>query len=719
MVAWSCSSPMRAPGRRGWPARRSTRPAPRRFPVLSGRAVPGATPSRTARSPRPSSPPSARPRCRRCRRSPASARTSGASYPSGARRRATAADESPLLLGEGVVRLLAVHGEGQRRPAAARRPPLGRSGDARGRRPPGRRPADPCRCSACAPRARAARPTTSSPGSSGATPRRSLAVAPLDDDSTSTAWWPPASPPPTSRPSSPRSCSTHSDGSPFLVEELLAGLVAAGELRLDGDRWTASGGSGPRCPPACATRSSGASRRSTRRRGACSARHRSSAAASTGSCCPASPRWTGARSSTCCGPASTSSSSRSRATASRSGTRSPARPWLGELLPPERRDLAGARVARHRAGQPRPARRRPASSRPISPRRPVRPRPPRTASSRAPSGRSPPARSPPPRPPPVAPARWLRRDDPTSRSTPTSCWSACSSPPASPSRRTRSDRALLARLPAAGAPPAATGRSAPSPWPRAALTAGDARRRDASTPRPRTASRPAPTPALRARVDAVGRRRRARRGRPRRGRARSAALAIEEATATGAARRRVRGAARPRPGGPSRTSTDSDRPGSSRPRRSPQRPGCRAGTCARAGARPRRWPRGDIDALRDTRDLAARYGALVTVAVMDLSLADIALSNFDRDGASPRRAACVEASRALSASPPRPVAHLWLAGAHALAGDDDGDASGDRRRARPRPRRPAHPRRPLRPRADHPGLRRRRPRRAARRCSTR
>ena len=43
------------------------------------------------------------------------------------------------------------------------------------------------------------------------------------------------------------------------------------------------------------------------------------------------------------------------------------------------------------------------------------------------------------------------------------------------------------------------------------------------------------------------------------------------------------------------------------------------------------WVTGDFGAMRATRDLAARYGAHVTVAVMDLNLADVALSNFDRD----------------------------------------------------------------------------------------
>jgi DNA-binding NarL/FixJ family response regulator len=81
------------------------------------------------------------------------------------------------------------------------------------------------------------------------------------------------------------------------------------------------------------------------------------------------------------------------------------------------------------------------------------------------------------------------------------------------------------------------------------------------------------------------------------------------------------------------------------------------------------WPSGDPTQLLATRDLAARYGALVTVAVMELSLADIALSAFDR-------AACLEAATACHAASRRyglateAVAALWLAGAHALAGDD-------------------------------------------------
>ena len=77
----------------------------------------------------------------------------------------------------------------------------------------------------------------------------------------------------------------------------------------------------------------------------------------------------------------------------------------------------------------------------------------------------------------------------------------------------------------------------------------------------------------------------------------------------------------------------------------------------------------DETTLRATRALAARYGALTTVAVMDLSLADLALGNFDREGALEAAAAGAAAGRRYGLAT-SPVAHLWLAGAHALAGDD-------------------------------------------------
>ncbi|MCD2195435.1 AAA family ATPase [Actinomycetospora endophytica] len=82
-----------------------------------------------------------------------------------------------------------------------------------------------------------------------------------------------------------------------------------------------------------------------------------------------------------------------------------------------------------------------------------------------------------------------------------------------------------------------------------------------------------------------------------------------------------------------------------------------------------RWGRGELAPLRETRDLAQRYGALITTAVMDLSLADVALSNFDREGALTAARSCAAASERYGLAT-GPVAHLWLAGAYALAGDD-------------------------------------------------
>jgi DNA-binding CsgD family transcriptional regulator len=82
-----------------------------------------------------------------------------------------------------------------------------------------------------------------------------------------------------------------------------------------------------------------------------------------------------------------------------------------------------------------------------------------------------------------------------------------------------------------------------------------------------------------------------------------------------------------------------------------------------------RWGQGDTRPLRDTRALAARTGALVTQAVMDLSLADVALAGFDRDACLTHAAACVDASRRYGLAT-ESVAHLWLAGGHALAGDE-------------------------------------------------
>jgi DNA-binding CsgD family transcriptional regulator len=77
---------------------------------------------------------------------------------------------------------------------------------------------------------------------------------------------------------------------------------------------------------------------------------------------------------------------------------------------------------------------------------------------------------------------------------------------------------------------------------------------------------------------------------------------------------------------------------------------------------------GDFRPLVDVRDLAARNGALVTVAVMDLALAENALGNFDRRGCLEHARRCVDASRRYRL-PTLSVAHLWLAGGHALADD--------------------------------------------------
>lgn len=91
-----------------------------------------------------------------------------------------------------------------------------------------------------------------------------------------------------------------------------------------------------------------------------------------------------------------------------------------------------------------------------------------------------------------------------------------------------------------------------------------------------------------------------------------------------------------------------------------------------------RWGEGDVTALRETRDYAASVGALVTQAVMDLSLADVALAGFERSACQEAATACITASRRFGLAT-EPVAHLWLAGAHALAGDRDAmhSAAGD------------------------------------------
>jgi class 3 adenylate cyclase/DNA-binding CsgD family transcriptional regulator len=81
------------------------------------------------------------------------------------------------------------------------------------------------------------------------------------------------------------------------------------------------------------------------------------------------------------------------------------------------------------------------------------------------------------------------------------------------------------------------------------------------------------------------------------------------------------------------------------------------------------YTEGDVGPLAETRHLAAQHGALITVAVMDLALSEIALSRFDREACLEHAKRCVAASRQFRLAT-LPVANLWLAGGHALAGDN-------------------------------------------------
>lgn len=82
------------------------------------------------------------------------------------------------------------------------------------------------------------------------------------------------------------------------------------------------------------------------------------------------------------------------------------------------------------------------------------------------------------------------------------------------------------------------------------------------------------------------------------------------------------------------------------------------------------WITGDTAPLLELRTVASRYGAVSTVTQLDLALADMALTTFDADGCARAASECAAASRRYRLAS-EPVAHLWLAGAHALAGDDD------------------------------------------------
>lgn len=79
---------------------------------------------------------------------------------------------------------------------------------------------------------------------------------------------------------------------------------------------------------------------------------------------------------------------------------------------------------------------------------------------------------------------------------------------------------------------------------------------------------------------------------------------------------------------------------------------------------------GDQTGLHQTRELAVQAGALVTVAVMDLALSEIALASWDAAKAVDHGRRCVAASRRFGLAT-GPVASLWEAGGHALAGHVD------------------------------------------------
>jgi DNA-binding CsgD family transcriptional regulator len=71
--------------------------------------------------------------------------------------------------------------------------------------------------------------------------------------------------------------------------------------------------------------------------------------------------------------------------------------------------------------------------------------------------------------------------------------------------------------------------------------------------------------------------------------------------------------------------------------------------------------------VREVRRVAADAGAHLTVAQMDLVLADMALGSLDHDACMEAARRCVDASRRHGLAS-LPVALLWLAGAHALGG---------------------------------------------------
>jgi hypothetical protein len=80
------------------------------------------------------------------------------------------------------------------------------------------------------------------------------------------------------------------------------------------------------------------------------------------------------------------------------------------------------------------------------------------------------------------------------------------------------------------------------------------------------------------------------------------------------------------------------------------------------------WERGPRP-LQEVRELAAKAGALVTVAQMDLLVADFGVSRLDHPTCFAAARNCVDLSRRLGLAS-LPVALLWLAGAYAMADDE-------------------------------------------------
>ena len=204
-------------------------------PVLTGRAVPGAHPvpyralveaflGAFRSAPVPDSPDLAGLGAHLGRLVPAWRREDGA------------AEDSPLLLAEAVLRLLRTAARAGPRPRGGG-PALGRPGNPRCPRLPRRRPPHGAGALRGPRRDPKAEPRSCSNGSSGETPPRSSASRRWPR-TTSTGWsrraWPPRR-----RPPGPGFIRAHGDGTPFLVEELLAGLVAAGTLRHEGGVWAA------------------------------------------------------------------------------------------------------------------------------------------------------------------------------------------------------------------------------------------------------------------------------------------------------------------------------------------------------------------------------------------------------------------------------------------------------------------------------------------------